>query len=46
MWITLVVLGVAVVMMAVETALPGRAWPRVRGWWTRAILLNAVQVGS
>jgi sterol desaturase/sphingolipid hydroxylase (fatty acid hydroxylase superfamily) len=46
MWVTLVVLGVAAAMIAVEAARPGRRWPQVRGWWLRAFLLNAVQVGS
>ena len=44
--VTLVVTAVAVVMMLVEALRPGRRWPQVRGWWLRAIALNAVQVGS
>jgi len=44
--VTLVVTAVAVVMMIVEALRPGRRWPQVRGWWLRAIALNAVQVGS
>jgi sterol desaturase/sphingolipid hydroxylase (fatty acid hydroxylase superfamily) len=43
--IPLIVLGVAVVMIAVEIMTPGRRWPKVAGWWTRALLLNGVQVG-
>ena len=46
MWISGLVLGIALVMILVEAAQPGRSWPRVRGWWLRAIALNAVQVGS
>lgn len=46
MWIAAVVLGVALTMMAVEAARPGRKWPQVRGWWLRAILLNAFQIFS
>jgi sterol desaturase/sphingolipid hydroxylase (fatty acid hydroxylase superfamily) len=46
MTIPLVVLIVAVIMMTVEARQSGRKWPRVRGWWTRAVLLNAVQVGA
>lgn len=46
MWVTLVVLATAVVMIAIEVMQPGRNWPQVRGWWARAIALNAVQVGS
>ena len=45
MLIPLIVLGVALVMMACEAARPGRSWPRVAGWWLRAALLNAAQVG-
>jgi sterol desaturase/sphingolipid hydroxylase (fatty acid hydroxylase superfamily) len=40
------VLGVALVMIGAERAFPGRSWPRIAGWWTRALALNAVQVGS
>lgn len=46
MSVTLVVTVVAVVMMAVEALRPGRRWPKVGGWWLRAIALNGVQVGS
>ena len=45
MWIASIVLLAAVAMIAVEAALPGRSWPQVRGWWARAIALNAVQLG-
>jgi len=42
-----VVVGLlAAVMIVGERILPGRRWPRVRGWWPRAILLNAVQIAS
>lgn len=41
-----IVLAVALVMMIVEARGPGRNWPKVRGWWSRALLLNAFQVGS
>lgn len=34
----------AVTMILVEIAAPGRNWRKVSGWWTRALLLNAVQV--
>ena len=40
------VIVVAVVMIAVEIMRPGRSWPQVSGWWTRAALLNACQVGT
>lgn len=40
------VAALAVVMMVVERARPGRMWPKVVGWWPRALLLNGVQVGS
>ena len=35
--------GAAAAMMGVEALAPGRAWPRVPGWWRRALLLTAVQ---
>lgn len=44
--VTLVVTVVALAMMIVEARRPGRRWPRVRGWWLRALALNGVQVGS
>ena len=46
MFIALVVLVIAAVMIGIERVSPGRPWPRVRGWWIRAILLNAVQAGA
>lgn len=46
MSVTLAVSAVAVAMMIVEALRPGRRWPQVRGWWLRALALNAVQVGS
>ena len=46
MAIGLCVLVVAIVMIGVECLAPGRAWPAVAGWWTRAIALNAVQIGA
>lgn len=41
-----IVAAVASVMYAVERVRPGRLWPRVPGWWARALALNTVQVGS
>ncbi|MEL7237587.1 MAG: sterol desaturase family protein [Planctomycetota bacterium] len=46
MWIPLIVLGAAIVMIAVELTRPARTWPRVTGWWLRAALLNGVQVSA
>jgi sterol desaturase/sphingolipid hydroxylase (fatty acid hydroxylase superfamily) len=46
MTIFIIVLGFAAVMIVIENVVRGRNWPRVRGWWWRAILLNAVQVGA
>lgn len=46
MIVVFLVLAVALVMMAAERLAPGRHWPRVRGWWPRALALNAVQVAS
>lgn len=44
MTIVLVVLGMAVVMIAIEHAQPGRSWPAIAGWWTQALALNALQI--
>ena len=41
-----VVLAVALVMIGVERRYPGRSWPRVAGWWPRALALNACQVAT
>lgn len=45
MTITLAVLGVGLLMIAIERLRPGRKWPKVSGWWGRALLLNGCQVG-
>lgn len=45
MEVFLIVLGAALVMIAIEAARPARNWPRVRGWWARAVVVNLVQVG-
>jgi sterol desaturase/sphingolipid hydroxylase (fatty acid hydroxylase superfamily) len=41
-----IVLLLATVMMVVERLRPGRLWPKVPGWWPRALLVNAGQVGA
>jgi sterol desaturase/sphingolipid hydroxylase (fatty acid hydroxylase superfamily) len=46
MGIALLVLVVGFVMMGVEAWRPGQMWPRVAGWWARAIALNGVQVAA
>jgi sterol desaturase/sphingolipid hydroxylase (fatty acid hydroxylase superfamily) len=46
MVVTLAVLGVAVAMVGAEWLRPGRAWPRVVGWWGRALVLNGLQIGT
>lgn len=43
MIISAIVLAAALVMIAIELATPGRRWPDVAGWWTRALALNAFQ---
>ena len=35
----------AILAILVERLRPGRAWPKVSSWWTRALLLNGCQVG-
>ena len=42
--IPLIVLGAGLTMFACELARPGRTWPKVTGWWLRAVLLNGIQV--
>ncbi len=39
------VVAVAAGMMLVEALAGARPWPKVRGWWPRAIALNAIQFG-
>jgi sterol desaturase/sphingolipid hydroxylase (fatty acid hydroxylase superfamily) len=46
MIVTLIVLAAALAMALVEYMRPGRNWPRVKGWWARAIITNGVEVGS
>ena len=41
--IPLIVLSVAVAMMAIEAAAPGRAWPQVMFWRLRALIFNSIQ---
>lgn len=41
-----IVFAAALAMLAIERLAPGRHWPEVRGWWPRALALNAVQVGA
>jgi sterol desaturase/sphingolipid hydroxylase (fatty acid hydroxylase superfamily) len=43
MIIPLIVLSVALVMMVIEAAAPGRSWPQVAGWWWRVLLFNSLQ---
>src|SRR6516225_4127364 len=45
MLIPLIVIGGGLSMFACELACPGRTWPRVGGWWLRAVLLSSCQVG-
>jgi sterol desaturase/sphingolipid hydroxylase (fatty acid hydroxylase superfamily) len=45
MVIPLIVIAIGIIMLACELTYPGRPWPRVAGWWFRAVLLNACQVG-
>lgn len=40
---TLIVVGAALAMIAIEKVTPGRRWTAVAGWVPRALLLNAAQ---
>ncbi len=44
--ITRFVIVIGGLMLIIELARPGRRWPEVSGWWTRAVLLNGCQVGA
>lgn len=46
MVVSLVVLATALLMALIETLRPGRNWPRVKGWWLRAVATNGIEVGS
>lgn len=46
MLIPLIVFLIASLMIFYETKRQGRKWPKVRGWWARALLLNGAQVGT
>ena len=48
MTIPMFVLAVGLAMLVVERRIAARAWPRVDGWWPRAIAANLVQdaIGS
>lgn len=46
MSVPLVVIAVAVVMIGYEMVRPGRPWPQVAHWWTRALALNGAQVAA
>lgn len=42
--VPLIVFILAVIMIACEISKPGRSFPTVAGWWSRAALLNILQV--
>jgi sterol desaturase/sphingolipid hydroxylase (fatty acid hydroxylase superfamily) len=43
MSVSLVVFLAALLMMVYERSRPGRTWPQVCGWWSRALVVNALQ---
>jgi sterol desaturase/sphingolipid hydroxylase (fatty acid hydroxylase superfamily) len=46
-WLILGTFGAFVaIMMTSELIFRGRTWPKVAGWWARALALNAIQIGS
>jgi hypothetical protein len=45
MFVSAIVLALAILMIVVERLRPGRDFPTVRGWWIRAIAANLVQMG-
>ncbi len=46
MWVALIVIACAMVMMLIELRGTGRRFPKVAGWYGRAVLLNGLQVGA
>ncbi len=46
MYVTIIVLAIAIGMIIVEIIKPGRSWNKVKTWWRRALILNMVQVSS
>jgi sterol desaturase/sphingolipid hydroxylase (fatty acid hydroxylase superfamily) len=44
MTVLLIVIAAALVMLAIEYARPARPWPKVAGWWPRALAINGFQV--
>jgi len=44
--VTGLVAALAVAMIVIERLRPGRLWPKVQGWWVRALALSAFQVLS
>ncbi len=42
----MIVLVTAIGMIVVEFLVPGRRWPRARGWIVRALMLNGVQAAA
>ncbi len=45
MFVPVIVLIAALLMMWAELRRPGRHWPRVKGWWGRALVFNGLQAG-
>lgn len=41
-----IIIGVGLTLIALERARPARGLPPVRGWWARALVLNATQLGA
>ncbi len=41
-----IIVAIAAVLIAIEYAWPGRRWPKIAGWWPRALALNGFQIAS
>jgi len=39
------IIGIGVFFMILERIIPDQKLPRVKGWWTRVIIINALQLG-
>jgi sterol desaturase/sphingolipid hydroxylase (fatty acid hydroxylase superfamily) len=44
--IVAIVVAIAVALIAIERARPGRRWPAVRTWWPRALAINGFQIAA
>jgi hypothetical protein len=39
------IIGIGVFLMILERIIPDQKLPHVKGWWTRVIIINVIQLG-